>query len=567
MNADIQSGSSPVPSEPVDVGAELDRILRDPSFRRNPAAMQFLRFVVQETLEGRGDRLKAFTIATSVLGRGSDFDPQVNSVVRVQAKRLRELLENYYRGTGAKNPMHIVLPVGSYQPQFLRAVPVEEEVPPPRSEESVAPKLPRLLYPGHVVILLAALVLGTALLSRDVARLFGAQVSTPVLGLPSVLVQTDPPTSDEQTGLIATSLESALTHYDLTVMHNRTDADHQSAVDYVLLVRAGASDRSRRDFVFRLLSARSNEIIWSRAFQGIDVSVQSTADDRMVSTVAADVGELWIGAIMTDALRRSSSTAARNLQGTACVLRALDTILHYAYDLPQSLACLEAEVSRQPDDPRLLSLLSAVLVSEYLDGTPGRNPESDIARARELAERAASRSPKLGIGLVALFAARFFAGDPESAFELTPQILDGPPVSGLSQSLLAATNIARGHHDEDVALGAQLQAGAIQPTVFMPPYAALAAYMRNDAVNARRIVFRSEASPVPLTLLLRIALCATKQDEECAVRAAERLARCYPGVASDIPAALDRYGLGDELKRKLLADLRRGRPLNDAAAP
>jgi hypothetical protein len=178
---------------------------------------------------------------------------------------------------------------------------------------------------------------------------------------------------------------------------------------------------------------------------------------------------------------------------------------------------------------------------------------------------AASRSPKLGLGLLSLFASRFFGGDPEGAFELAPQILDDPPVSGLSQSLLAATYIARGRYDEGVALGAQIQAGAIQPTVFMPPYAALAAYMRNDAVNARRIIFRSEASPVPLTLLLRIALCATKQDEECAVRAAERLARCYPGVASDIPGALDRYGLSDELKRKLLADLRRGRPLSDPA--
>lgn len=528
--------------------------------------MQFLRFVVQETLEGRGDRLKAFTIATSVLGRGSDFDPQANSVVRVQAKRLRELLENYYRGAGAKNPIHIMLPVGSYQPQFLRALPLEEEVPPPRPEESdVTPKLLRRFDPRHLVLLLVTLVLGTVLLSRDVTRLFGAQVSKPALGLPSVLVQTDPPASDEQTGLIATSLESALTHYDLTVVHNRADADHQSAVDYILLVRAGASDKSRRDFVFRLLNARSNEIIWSRAFQGVDVSAQSTADDRMVSTVAADVGEIWIGAIMTDALRRSDSSAARNLQGRACVLRALDTILHHAYDLPQSLACLEAEVSRLPDDPRLLSLLSAVLVAEYLDGTPGRSAASDIARARELAERAASRSPKLGVGLLSLFASRFFGGDPEGAFELAPQILDDPPVSGLSQSLLAATYIARGRYDEGVALGAQIQAGAIQPTVFMPPYAALAAYMRNDAVNARRIIFRSEASPVPLTLLLRIALCATKQDEECAVRAAERLARCYPGVASDIPGALDRYGLSDELKRKLLADLRRGRPLSDPA--
>jgi hypothetical protein len=70
---------------------------------------------------------------------------------------------------------------------------------------------------------------------------------------------------------------------------------------------------------------------------------------------------------------------------------------------------------------------------------------------------------------------------------------------------------------------------------------------------------------VPLTLLLRIALCATRQDEDCAVRASEQLARSYPGVAGDIPRALDRHGLSDEFKRKLLADLRAGRPFSAPA--
>ena len=86
------------------VEAQLRRILGDPQFERNRNSAAFLKFVVDETLEGRGSRLKAFTVATAVLNRDANFDPQNNSIVRVQAARLRQLLQLYYAGPGARDP-------------------------------------------------------------------------------------------------------------------------------------------------------------------------------------------------------------------------------------------------------------------------------------------------------------------------------------------------------------------------------------------------------------------------------------------------------------------------------
>lgn len=102
-----------------EIRAQLARILRTAEFLRNRSASRFLEYVVEESLAGRGANLKAFTIGVAVFERGEGFDPQNNSIVRVQAARLRQLLARYYDGAGANDPMRIDIPLGGYRPTFL----------------------------------------------------------------------------------------------------------------------------------------------------------------------------------------------------------------------------------------------------------------------------------------------------------------------------------------------------------------------------------------------------------------------------------------------------------------
>ena len=69
---------------------------------------------------GDGKKLKAYTIAVEALGRGTDFDPQTDPIVRVEAVRLRQALARYYSGTGRDDPLVIEVPRGSYVPAFRR---------------------------------------------------------------------------------------------------------------------------------------------------------------------------------------------------------------------------------------------------------------------------------------------------------------------------------------------------------------------------------------------------------------------------------------------------------------
>jgi TolB-like protein/Flp pilus assembly protein TadD len=103
---------------PEAVRDELSRILTAPDFDASERNRSFLRYVVEETLEGRGNRIKAYTIATTVFKRDPSFDPQLDSIVRIEAGRLRRSLEHYYLTTGVKDLIRITLPRGSYMPGF-----------------------------------------------------------------------------------------------------------------------------------------------------------------------------------------------------------------------------------------------------------------------------------------------------------------------------------------------------------------------------------------------------------------------------------------------------------------
>ena len=105
------------PQEP-DVRAALERILGSVEFARSKRVGSFLRFVVEETLADRGDRLKAFSIAREVYGRDETFDPRTDTIVRVEAGRLRRRLVKYYETMGQNDPVRIDIPKGGYTPAF-----------------------------------------------------------------------------------------------------------------------------------------------------------------------------------------------------------------------------------------------------------------------------------------------------------------------------------------------------------------------------------------------------------------------------------------------------------------
>ena len=101
-----------------EVREQLQRILHSDVFRRSAQMERFLSLVVERSLAGRPDELKEYILGRDVFHRGDDYDPRADSIVRVEAQRLRRKLREYYETQGIADPVLIALPAGTYVPIF-----------------------------------------------------------------------------------------------------------------------------------------------------------------------------------------------------------------------------------------------------------------------------------------------------------------------------------------------------------------------------------------------------------------------------------------------------------------
>ena len=106
---------------PDAVRSELETVLSSRRFESSPRLSAFLRYVVQRTLAGESEGLKEYAIATEVFERSESFDPRTDTLVRVQARRLRQRLTEHYADPDRQSEIVIDLPKGGYVPKFRRA--------------------------------------------------------------------------------------------------------------------------------------------------------------------------------------------------------------------------------------------------------------------------------------------------------------------------------------------------------------------------------------------------------------------------------------------------------------
>lgn len=106
------------PEAPHSVERQLAKILASPSFSNSARLSRFLRYTVEQSMNGRSHELKEYLLGLDVFDRPESFDPRTDSVVRVEAGRLRAKLRQYYDGEGRDDQLVIDLPKGHYAPTF-----------------------------------------------------------------------------------------------------------------------------------------------------------------------------------------------------------------------------------------------------------------------------------------------------------------------------------------------------------------------------------------------------------------------------------------------------------------
>src|SRR5262245_43351893 len=112
--------AAPNVDEHAAVREHLARILASRTFHQGDRLKRFLSFIVSEAIAGHRGELKEYVIGVQVFGKEESFDPRTDPIVRVQARRLRAKLAQYYRDEGRADELIVDLPKGGYAPVFSR---------------------------------------------------------------------------------------------------------------------------------------------------------------------------------------------------------------------------------------------------------------------------------------------------------------------------------------------------------------------------------------------------------------------------------------------------------------
>ncbi|WP_442579362.1 tetratricopeptide repeat protein [Mesorhizobium sp. ASY16-5R] len=370
---------------PQAVREALARILSSEDFDATDRLRNFLTYVVEETLQGRPSRIKGYNIATSVFGRDDSFDPQVDSIVRIVAGRLRRSLEHYYLTSGRSESIQIHIPKGSYVPTFdqmiqdppVAATPQEDRRPiadggPSIFVEAFTEEGDHSAFPHFVTGLTRLLVVGLSRFSG--LRIFGPEAGTLVEG--------------------AEAMKAA----------------------YVL--RGGAAITGERfwvDIVFA--EQRSGRTIWADSFErsmspGEIFSLRNEVANRIVQMLAQPYG-----IISSDRAKDSEGSPPDQLGSYGCVLRfhqywrTFDPQL-----LPEVRRCLELTVRREPGYADAFACLSLIYSNTYRFHGDTVPPDSDLLdRALALADRAVELAPNSSWSHYARSLAYWFIYDLDSS--------------------------------------------------------------------------------------------------------------------------------------------------------
>ncbi|HLP70184.1 MAG TPA: tetratricopeptide repeat protein [Rhizobium sp.] len=369
--------------------AELERVLHSPSFEATDRNKRFLKYVVSETLAGRGDRIKAYSIGTSVFGRGDNFDPLQDPIVRIEAGRLRRSLEHHYLLTpNAQSKLRIAIPKGTYVPVFERIHP----------EPSVAGEPVLHTMAPHLLV-----------------RTFDQHSCTA--------------TWPDFGRVLTTQLIAALTKFSDLYIYGpplaanliNPEGEHAVHIDYELSGNVTiAKDQILAEFLIQDL--QEGRFIWSQSiYRPIDPSCDATELVAVLLTIASEVASI-VGqrdGVIDSETREKACQRHKRFTASQKLLEFQDYWRRVDLTRNEPLRFdLESVIATDPNFSAAHACLSLLYTDAERFGIDcGPDYPRPIERALTLARRAVELAPRSGRCHHALGVARWFAGQPEPALQ------------------------------------------------------------------------------------------------------------------------------------------------------
>lgn len=555
----------PEPQED-DVRAQLNRILASAEFSVPERVRQFLIYVVNQTLSGQADRIKAYTVAIEVFGRDANFDIQNDPVVRIEAGRLRRALERYYLLGGSSEPILIEIPKGGYVPRFHWRQAATEGAPATSGQEAPhwdssakasGRALPRPWLLGSAV----AAAMAAAAAFGWIASAFPPSVSpqgpTQPEG-PSLVVKpfvnlSQAPEADFYAAGLGEELLAQLARFkELTVFGRETSGalpPDASASDirrrfgnrYVLEGGIRLSEGKLR-VTSRVLDGETSAIVWSGSYDadpraGNIVDIETTIASKVATAIAQPYG-----IIFSAPPRPMRALGSQSLEAYQCSYR----FYRYRTELDQGAhaptrECLEQITERYKDYATGWAMLSYLYLDEdrfHLNRRPGS--PTPLERARAAAERAVRIDPENVRALQALMTVLYFSKEPAEALRIGSQALALNP----NDTELLGEFGSRVAQAGDWRRGAALLEDAMARNPGHSDYyvglLAQAAYMQGEDARAADLIRRANLRRFSIYHFVAALIFARLGLEEEAVQSRTEFLKLRPGFFDDFDGELDK---------------------------
>jgi len=381
--------------QPEEIRSELIRVLESDGFTRSPRLCEFLSFLVEEELAGRGKRINGTQIAIDVYGRDQAFDPRTDPVVRTEAGRLRRALEHYYLADGSQNPLRIEIPKGGYRPVFqvvsnpemadTEKLPLEEDDP-------CAEALP--LPSGPIIAVLPFRNLDGNADQDYFAAGFTGELTT-------ALTRFD---------LLQVIAQQSTARY-LGKSIDIRKVGRELGARFVLEGSIRRSDDRIRVTV-ALSDAEDGAQLWADTYdRDLSATDLFSLEDELTQAVIARVGDGY-GVIPQALANVSRDKPAEELATHEAALRFMAYINQFRVeDFLSAKESLEAAVEREPGHGPSWAALSILCAEDYLRGlTPEKGPPE---RAWKLANHAIALTPLSAIAHLARAMAAYVSHRPE----------------------------------------------------------------------------------------------------------------------------------------------------------
>ncbi|NVO56334.1 tetratricopeptide repeat protein [Rhodobacteraceae bacterium B1Z28] len=551
-----------------DIRAQLRRLMDHPEFPASPQRRAFLTYVVDEYLAGRADQIKGVSIAMSVFNRDASFDQQIDPIVRLEARRLRQDIDSYYAGPGRDDPMRLSIPKGGYAPRFEqvahpKADPVSDEV--LRHEEPAPHRSSRTIW----VLAGAAMICGVIWIGLSfLGAAPGRDPDLPKGPIVAVLPFESLGEAPESLAYgITQQLTTELVRFrDLWVLPLGTverfrdsQIDPQQLrsefdADYALEGSVQETGETLR-LSARLIDLTAARYVWVRSYEiGLAPSEIYAVQDQIIRDVTGQLAGKY-GLLTQDAMQLAARTAPAHRDAYDCVLE------YYSYQITINLdqhgdvkACILNAVDQNPEYAEAWAVLSNLYVQQVRFNLGGDRDQ--VLQAADLAARRAIQAdPNLATGHLMLANLLFVEGDIQGFRQAGQRAVDLNPNDGAILAHFGMRLAFAGDWDRGLAIGDRAIAlNPVHPHWYHFPRV-FYLFDQGDFDQALSVLDRIDMPEFFWTHLWRAALNHEIGDEAQAEAALEALLNLQPNFAVKAPDILSIWQLDDLFKQKLMNSL------------